>query len=93
MTCSNCSSQAIYALLNERVSAVYYCGRCLPTFLRAAAAKGQLNIPVEPTSTSKKKPKIEPALEPEAVVEPALEDEPVVAETPLEAEEPETTEA
>lgn len=88
MICSNCSSEAIYALINERVSSVYYCGRCLPPFLRAAAAKGQLNIPVEPVSTPKKKSKVESVPEPEAAVEPVVEDEPA-----LTAEEPETTEA
>lgn len=97
MTCSNCSSQALYALNPERVSPVYYCGKCLPAFLRVAASKGQLNIPaVEPVSTKKKskaEPAPEPAPEPEASAEVVVEDAPAVEEEPLVVEEIETTEA
>ena len=89
MTCSNCSSEALYALNHERVSPVYYCGKCLPAFLRVAASKGQLNLPaVEPVSTKKKS-----KAEPEASAEVVVEDAPVVEEEPLVVEEPETTEA
>lgn len=97
MTCSNCSSPALYALNNERVSPVYYCGKHLPAFLRGAAAKGQLDLPVVESTSSKKKSKAEPAPEPtpepEASAEVVIEDEPVVEEEPLVVEEIETTEA
>ena len=97
MTCSNCSSEALYALNHERVSPVYYCGKCLPAFLRVAASKGQLNLPVVETVSTKKKSKAEPAPEPtpepEASAEVVVEDAPVVEEEPLVVEEIETTEA
>lgn len=94
MTCSNCSAEAVYALENERVSPVYYCGKHLPVFLRMAASKGQLTIPAPVESTaetasSKKKSKTVSAPDPEPVVE-----EPVLVEEPAPVvEEPEATEA
>ena len=97
MTCSNCSSEALYLLDQERVSPVYYCGKCLPAFLRVAASKGQLNIPamepVLPKKKSKSEPAPEPTPEPEASAEVVVEDVPVVEEEPLVVEETETTEA
>ncbi len=83
MTCSNCSSEAIYALTSERVSAVYYCGRHLPPYLRVSAAKGQLTLPkVEVTPSAKKKAKSEP----EPTPEPEIIEEPIVEEPIIEAE-------
>lgn len=59
MKCANCDADAIYVLDDARVSTVYYCGKCLPTHLRGAAAKGHLNIPAPvveaPAAPAKKK--------------------------------------
>ena len=78
MTCSNCSSEAIYALEYERVSPVYYCGRHLPAFLRAAASKGQLTIkPKEAPVSKKKSAPAAPVVEEPVVEEPVVEAESV----------------
>lgn len=82
MTCSNCASDALYALDPERVSPVYYCGRCLPPFLRVAASKGQLTINEISPAPSKKKNDPAPEPEPEVVEEPVAEEP--VEETPAE---------
>lgn len=76
MKCSNCTSDAMYALTPERVSPVYYCGIHLPVFLQSAASKGLLDLPIAPTK-GKSAPKPEPVV---------VEEEPVVEETPAEPE-------
>lgn len=87
MKCSNCTSDALYALAPERVSPVYYCAPHLPAFLWAAASKGQLDLPTPPapapTSSKKKSAPVE---------EPAPEEEPVVSESEPEVEDSESDE-
>ena len=53
MKCSNCSNDANFAVLEEGVSAAYYCNKCLPQSLRVRAEAGQLDIP-KPTQTKAK---------------------------------------
>ena len=55
MKCFNCPDLALYVVADPGVSAVYYCHKCLPTFLRPRAEAGQLNIPTQTTSKKKKK--------------------------------------
>lgn len=75
MTCSNCSAEALYVIDHERVSTVYYCGKHLPPFLRAAASKGQLTIPAPAPSKKKSEPVVEePVVEEAPVEEPVVED-------------------
>lgn len=87
MKCSNCTSDALYALAPERVSPVYYCSSHLPAFLRVAASKGQLDlsIPPAPAPTTNKK-KSAP------VEEPAPEEEPAAPESEPEVEDSESDE-
>lgn len=79
MTCANCSSEAVYLIGGDRVSEVYYCGKCLPSWFRQDAAKGRLSIP-KPASDPVKKKK--PVVDEEPVVE-AVEEAPV-EEAPVE---------
>lgn len=44
MKCANCPADAIYSLVEPRVSPVHYCGKCLPKHLRLAASAGQLPL-------------------------------------------------
>lgn len=44
MKCANCPADAIYSLVEPRVSPVHYCGKCLPKHLRPAASAGLLPL-------------------------------------------------
>jgi hypothetical protein len=60
MKCFNCPDSALYVVADPGVSAIYYCYKCLPAFLKPRAEAGQLDIP---TQTPKKKKKAETAVE------------------------------
>ena len=75
MKCSNCSADAVFAMIDPGISPAYYCPKCLPASLRGRADAGQLDIP----KTAPKK-KAAAKVEEPVVEEPAVE-EPVVEET------------
>lgn len=66
MKCSNCSSDAKFAVNDAGVSPAYYCISCLPKSLKTRAEAGQLDLP-KPTQTKKSTPSktVEPAGDPE----------------------------
>lgn len=67
MKCANCPAEAIYSLVEPRVSPVHYCGRCLPAHLRVLASAGRLPLT---TGTQGTTPEVTvPVVEPVAAVE------------------------
>lgn len=52
MKCANCPAEAIYSLVEPRVSPVHYCGRCLPAHLRVLASAGRLPLATAPQEST-----------------------------------------
>jgi hypothetical protein len=70
MKCFNCPAEATLLVADPGVSDVYYCNKCLPSYLRERANAGQLSIPSTPKPTqTKKKAAKEPVVETPVVEE------------------------
>lgn len=80
MKCSNCSADAVFAMIDPGISPAYYCPKCLPASLRDRADAGQLDIP----KTAPKKKAATKVEEP--VVEETVVEEAAPTETPAPSE-------
>lgn len=67
MKCANCENKADYTCADPGVNPVNYCARCLPTWLRDRAARG--DFPLQGATPAKKSSKKEPKEETEVTEE------------------------
>ena len=67
MKCDNCPNPAIYLVSHPAVNDTHYCSRCLPSYLKTQADRGDFAFPAPkapaeaPKSSKKKAPVEEPA--------------------------------
>lgn len=52
LRCANCKNDAVYSLIEPRVSPVHYCARCLPPHLHKLAISGGMRLASETPVTT-----------------------------------------